>query len=72
MNDRSLLFVDELFGRVVQIRDVETEKVKTDMRDFKCEYCGHPDDGSEKNVVINEDLNTNESTTTDKADKDKE
>jgi len=72
MNDRSLLFVDELFGRVVQIRDVETEKVKTDMRDFKCEYCGHPDGGSEKNVVINEDLNTNESTTTDKADKDKE
>ena len=72
MNDRSLLFVDELFGCVVQIRDVETGKVKTDMRGFKCENCGRPDSGSEKNVVINEDMNTNESTTTDKADKDKE
>jgi hypothetical protein len=63
MNDRSLLFVDELFGRVVQIRDVGMGKVKSDMRDLKCEYCGQPDGGSEKNVVINEDTNTNESTT---------
>jgi hypothetical protein len=34
------------------------------MRDFKFEYRGYPDDGHEKNVVINEDIETSESRAT--------
>jgi hypothetical protein len=55
--------------RVIQFSDTETGRVTSDMRDFKFEYRGYADDGHEKNVVINEDIETSESrATTIKAD----